>query len=64
MSDWLARRAEGGAGSGVGGPGPLFLPIDKAGTLAGRRLTDQAVLDILRRRRRAAGEPPFSPHGL
>ena len=44
--------------------GPLFLPIDKAGTIASRRLTDQAILDILQRRARAASVAPFSPHDL
>lgn len=50
----------------VRGPatGPLFLPIDKAGQLRWRRLTDQAVLVIVRKRASAAGVGQFSPHDL
>ncbi|MAE28225.1 MAG: integrase [Planctomycetes bacterium] len=44
--------------------GPLFWPINKAGRLTQRRLTDQAVLVILRKRAAQAGVAPFSPHDL
>ena len=45
-------------------PGPLFHPIDKAGRIYPRRLTDQVVLRILRKRGRQAGISAFSPHDL
>jgi integrase len=44
--------------------GPLFCPINKAGKLALRPMTDQAVRKILRKRGMAAGVAPFSPHDL
>ena len=53
---WLAVRGH--------GPGPLFLPINKAGRLSPRRLSGQAVLAILARRAAAAGVAAFSPHDL
>ncbi len=45
-------------------PGALFLPIDKGGTIHHRRMTDQAVLVVLRKRASQAGVPTFSPHDL
>ena len=45
-------------------PGPLFLPIDKGGTVHHRRMTDQAVLVLLRKRAGQAGVCAFSPHDL
>jgi site-specific recombinase XerD len=45
-------------------PGPLFLPVDKAGNIHHRRLTDQAVLVILAKRAEQAGVANFSPHDL
>jgi len=45
-------------------PGPLFWPVNKAGRLTTRRLTDQAVLTILRKRAAQASVPTFSPHDL
>lgn len=56
IAAWLALRGE--------APGPLFWPIDKAGRMAPRRMSDQAILGILARRARAAGVPAFSPHDL
>jgi len=44
--------------------GPLFLPVDKAGNIHHRRLTDQAVLVILAKRADQAGVANFSPHDL
>lgn len=44
--------------------GPLFCPINKAGKIATRRLTDQAVRKILLKRAREAGVERFSPHDL
>lgn len=43
-------------------PGPLFVPINKAGRLEHRRLSGQAVRLILRKRARLAGVADFSPH--
>lgn len=44
--------------------GPLFCPINKAGKIATRRLTDQAVRKVLLKRAREAGVERFSPHDL
>mgnify|MGYP005833595681 FL=1 len=56
LADWLAvRGAE---------PGPLFWPINKAGKLARRRMSTQAVYIILEKRAREAGVEHFSPHDL
>ena len=56
LDDWLQVR-------GVD-PGPLFVPVDKAGRLTLRRITGTAVLYMLRRRATAAGVARFSPHDL
>ncbi len=56
LAAWLALRGE--------AAGPLFLPINKGGRLTHRRMTDQAVLAILRRRALKAGVGHFSPHDL
>ena len=53
---WLAVRG--------GEPGPLFVPVDKAGSLTIRRLSGQAILHICRRRAAQAGVGDFSPHDL
>jgi integrase len=45
-------------------PGPLFVPVDKAGRIVLRRLTDQVVAKALRKRAKAAGVTAFSPHDL
>ena len=45
-------------------PGPLFLPVSKGGNFIVRRMTDQSVLDLVRRLARRAGIPGFSPHDL
>ena len=42
--------------------GPLLLPINKAGRIVFRRLTDQSVRLILARRAKQAGVQPFTPH--
>jgi site-specific recombinase XerD len=47
-----------------GEEGPLFVPIHRSGRLRVRRMREQSIYDILRRRAQAAGIPPFSPHDL
>src|SRR5207253_3265220 len=45
-------------------PGPLFGPVNKGGKVSLRRMTDQAVRKILRKRAAEGGVAPFSPHDL
>ncbi len=54
LMDWLIGRGE--------EPGALFYPTRKGGKVEARRMTDQAVLDILRQRGWEAQIPSFSPH--
>lgn len=54
LGDWLAIRGE--------EPGPLFWPINKAGKLSTRRMTTQAVYNMLQKRAEQAGVKSFSPH--
>ena len=56
VASWLSLR-------GVV-PGPLFLPVDKGGSIGGDRLTDQAVYNRLRALAHRAGVKSFSPHDL
>lgn len=56
LADWISIR-----GSDVGS---LFCRINKGGRVTLRRMTDQAVLHILRKRGAEAGVAPFSPHDL
>jgi integrase/recombinase XerD len=56
LSDWISLR-----GSEVGA---LFCPVNKGDRIAFRRLTDQAVLGIVRKRGEEAGVARFSPHDL
>jgi site-specific recombinase XerD len=46
------------------GARPIFTRIYKGGAITGRRLTPQAVLDVLRRRTQRSGLRPFSPHDV
>ncbi len=43
-------------------PGALLLPVNKSNRIAYRRLTDQAVLTIMRSRAKKAGIDHFTPH--
>lgn len=52
--DWLEARGY--------APGPLFVPVDKAGAISIRRLSTQAVYNIIVRRASEAGVDHFSPH--
>ena len=56
VADWLSVR---GAEAG-----PLLCPVNKAGTITIRRLTDQAVLGALQKRAKQATVKGFSPHDL
>jgi integrase/recombinase XerD len=56
LADWLAMR---GAVAG-----PLLCPVNKAGTITIRRLSDQAVLGALQKRAKQATVKGFSPHDL
>lgn len=42
--------------------GPLLLPVNRGGNVQHRRMTDQAVLYVLRKRAKQAGVPSFTPH--
>lgn len=53
---WLRNRGD--------ASGPLFLPIAKGGRVVERRMTDQAVFFILKKRATQAGVSSFSPHDL
>jgi integrase/recombinase XerD len=54
LTDWLMWRGE--------EAGALFYPTRRGGNLERRRMTDQAVLDILRQRGKEAQIASFSPH--
>lgn len=56
IAAWLACRGK--------GPGPLFCPVNKGGSVTLRRMTDQAVRKILIKRAKEAGVASFSPHDL
>lgn len=51
---WLAIRGT--------EPGPVLLPVNRAGRVVFRRLTDQALYNIVDRRRTEAQLDPISPH--
>lgn len=64
MEKWLWLRGE---NVGYEESGPLFLPVLKGKSSVGgrivlRRLSDQAVMDILLRRAKQAGLKKTSPH--
>jgi len=56
MADWLMVRGD--------EPGPLYIPINKGGNMTLRRMTAQAVYNMLNRRIEQAGIKDFSPHDL
>jgi site-specific recombinase XerD len=56
LADWLALRGD--------APGPLFWPVNKGGQPAPRRMTAQALYNLLQKRAAAAGVREFSPHDL
>jgi site-specific recombinase XerD len=56
LKEWLVARG--------GDPGPLFCSVNKGGRIVVRRLTDQAVLHVLKKRAVQASVAAFSPHDL
>lgn len=56
MRDWLGIRGD--------TPGRIFCPINKGDRLDIRPMTDQAVLNLCRKRALQAGVKNFSPHDL
>lgn len=56
LEAWLKARGK--------AAGPLFCPVNKAGKITFRRLTDQAVRKMLLKRAKEAGVEHFSPHDL
>jgi site-specific recombinase XerD len=54
LADWLIERGQ--------DSGPLFLPINKSNKIYNRRMTDQAVYDMLKLRGQQASVKDFSPH--
>jgi site-specific recombinase XerD len=56
LETWLAVRGD--------ETGPLFRPVNKAGRIVGRRMTDQGIYMLLRRLATKAKVEKFSPHDL
>jgi site-specific recombinase XerD len=56
LKEWLVARG--------GDPGPLSCSSNKGGRITVRRLTDQAVLHVLKKRAVQASVASFSPHDL
>jgi integrase len=54
LQDWCELRGA--------DPGPLFTPILKGGRMTARRMSDQAVYNLLEKRAAEAGVSRFSPH--
>ena len=54
LEDWLAVRGM--------SPGALFWPVNKGGNLMPRRMTSQAVYNVMQKRGQEAGVSNFSPH--
>lgn len=52
--DWLAVRGE--------TPGALLWPVNKGGKLTARRMTSQAIYNVMHKRGQQAGVNDFSPH--
>jgi site-specific recombinase XerD len=44
--------------------GPLFCPVNKGGKITPRRMSDQAIRKIMRKRAAEGGVADFSPHDL
>jgi integrase/recombinase XerD len=56
LDAWLAFRGR--------EPGPLFMPVLQRGSIQRRRMSDQAVAELVRRLARRARIASFSPHDM
>jgi len=56
VNDWLSVRGD--------FDGPLFVPVRKNGAILDRRMTTQAVYNVLKKRAGEANVSEFSPHDL
>jgi integrase len=56
LEQWIAIRGN--------EPGPMFYRVRAFGHVVRKRMTTQAIYDIVRRRAREANVQPFSPHDL
>lgn len=56
LNDWLSIRGN--------QDGALFLPVTKMGKVINRRMSDQAIYNLLVKRGKEAGVSDFSPHDL
>lgn len=54
LTDWLLIRGD--------LTGPLFMPVNKAGHIQHKSMTDQAIYNMLKKRAAQAGVKDFSPH--
>ncbi len=54
IQDWLVNRGL--------EPGPLLWPVNKGGKLTNRRMTSQAIYNVMHKRGAQAGVSDFSPH--
>jgi len=56
LNDWLSIRGDHN--------GPMFHPVNKGGAIQYRRMTDQAIYNLLLNYAKQAGVARFSPHDL
>jgi len=56
MNDWLHFRGD--------EPGPLFMAINKSSRINNKRMSDQAIYNMLQKRQDQTGIKDFSPHDL
>jgi len=56
LEDWLNIRGT--------LEGALFLPVNKGGKITNRRMTNQAIYNMLKKRAEEAGVSEFSPHDI
>ena len=56
LADWLVVRGE--------EAGPLFWPVNKGGHMTNRRMSNQAIYNLLLKRANEAGVKRLSPHDL
>jgi site-specific recombinase XerD len=58
LDKWLETRPE------AEPPSPLFCPVNKGGRIIKKRMTDQAIYNVLRKRQLQASVKAFSPHDM